>query len=149
MLNPKGVVMKSNLIFVAMFFWMLIHHCLSPTVADNINSWDRAVLVEALVARLVIDFTMLLNSVINERDFKNSTAYPFSCMILQLCKNTGVSLWKCDILFSPTRIVDIGLITDEANVAAPWHGPELILQPLSENLADTVELDQRDDPPNS
>lgn len=35
---------------------------------------------------------------------------------------------------------------DEANVATLQRGPRVELKPLSENSADTVELDQGDDP---
>lgn len=45
--------------------------------------------------------------------------------------------------------MDIGLIRDEANVAKPRRGPRVELHPLSENLADTIELEQGADPANS
>lgn len=48
----------------------------------------------------------------------------------------------CDALHTPTGTVDIGLIRDEANVAALRRRPRVELQPLSEKLADTVELAQ-------
>ncbi len=60
------------------------------TNADNILTWDREVLVAALVAGLEIDFEKLLLTVIYKRAF-----------------NTF-----------PTGKVGIGLIRDEANVAA-------------------------------
>lgn len=63
-------------------------------------------------------------------------------MIFQLRRDAGVPLWHCDVLRTPTGIVDIGLIRDEANVVAPQRGPRVHLKPLSENLMDTVELVQ-------
>lgn len=41
--------------------------------------------------------------------------------------------------------MDIGLIKDKAIVAAPRRRPRVYLQPLSDNLEDTVELAQRAD----
>ena len=35
-LEPNGAIKKSNLTFTAMFLWLIVCHCLSPTVADNI-----------------------------------------------------------------------------------------------------------------
>ena len=67
-------------------------------------------------------------------------------MIFQLYRDVGVPLWHCDVLLTPIGIVDIGLIKDETNVAAPRRGPRVDLQPLSENLADTVEQAQGADP---
>lgn len=75
-------------------------------------------MVAVLVAGLEIDFTSLLIFVIHMRDFKTSTTYPFAYMIFQLCGDAGVPLWQYDVLLTPTSIVDIGLIKDEANVAA-------------------------------
>ena len=48
-LDTKGLIKNTNLTFAAMFFWLLVHHRLSPTAADNILTWDRTVLVAALV----------------------------------------------------------------------------------------------------
>ena len=100
-----------------MFFWMLLRHRLSHTAADNILTLDKAALVAILVAGLDIDFTRLLISVKNKRDFKTSTTYPFTCLILQLYRDAGVLIWHCDALCTLTGAVDIGLIRHEANVA--------------------------------
>ena len=37
----KGAIKKANLTFTTKFLWLLVHHCLSPTAADNIITWDR------------------------------------------------------------------------------------------------------------
>lgn len=42
--------------------------------------------------------------------------------------------------------MNIGHIRDETNVAAPYRGPRIEVPPLSENLEDMVDLDQRDYP---
>ena len=41
--EPKGAIKKANLTFTAKFLWLIVRHCLSPTAADNIVTWDRAV----------------------------------------------------------------------------------------------------------
>lgn len=48
-------------------------------------------------------------------------------------------IWHIDFLCTPTVTVDIGLIRDEANKEAQNSGPGVEVQPLSENLAYTVE----------
>ena len=52
---------------------MIIRHCLSPTDADNIVTWDREVLMEAMIAEFEVDFVWLLQAVMHERDFKVTT----------------------------------------------------------------------------
>ena len=56
--KPKGAIKKANLTFVAKFLWLLVHHYLSPTAADNIVTWDRAV----LIAGFEVDFAWLLQA---------------------------------------------------------------------------------------
>ena len=68
--KPKGAIKKANLTFTAMFLWFIFHHCLSPTAADNIVTWDRAVLMVAMIAGFEVDFTWLLQEVMHERVLK-------------------------------------------------------------------------------
>lgn len=56
-LDPRGLFKKANLIFVVKFIWLLFRHYLSPTAADNILTWDKAVLVVTMVAGFVICFS--------------------------------------------------------------------------------------------
>ena len=70
--KPKGAIKKANLTFTMKFLWFIVRHYLSPTSADNIITWDRAVLMAAMIA------------VMHERDFKVTTTYPFRCMIFSL-----------------------------------------------------------------
>ena len=91
MLDPRGLIKKANLTFTSKFFWLLFRHRLYPAGENNIITWDRAVLVAALVAG-GIDFARLLISVIHERDFKTSTTYLFACMIFHLCRDAGVTI---------------------------------------------------------
>ena len=54
--EPKGAIKKANLTFIAKFLWLLVRHCLSPTAADNIVTWDRAVLMAAMIAEFEVEF---------------------------------------------------------------------------------------------
>ena len=117
---------------------MLVRHCLSPTAADNIVTWDRAVLMAAMIAGFEVDFAWLLQAVMHERAFKVTTTYPFPCMIFALCRSAGVPIWHVDQLKTPQGTVDVGLIRDEANELAPCRGSRQELPPLADDLADTV-----------
>uniref|UniRef100_M1DSJ2 Putative plant transposon protein domain-containing protein n=1 Tax=Solanum tuberosum TaxID=4113 RepID=M1DSJ2_SOLTU len=57
---PRLGIRKATLTLAAKFFWLLVRNKLSPTMADNIVTWDRAVMVAALVADLDINFPRLL-----------------------------------------------------------------------------------------
>ena len=117
--EPKGAIKKANFLFVAKFLWLLVRHCLSPTAADNIVTWDRAMLIAAMRAGFKVDFAWLLQAVMHERAFKITTTYPFPCMIFTLCRTAGVPIWHIDKLKTLQGTVDVGLIRDEANELAP------------------------------
>uniref|UniRef100_M1DVI5 Integrase core domain containing protein n=1 Tax=Solanum tuberosum TaxID=4113 RepID=M1DVI5_SOLTU len=74
---PRLGIRKATLNFVAKFFWLLVRNRVSPTKADNQVTWDRAVMVAALVAGVEIDFARMLLAEIHERAFRTSTTYPF------------------------------------------------------------------------
>ena len=136
--EPKGAIKKANLTFTAKFLWLLVRHCLSPTAADNIVTWDREVLMAVMIVGFEVDFAWLLQAVMHERAFKVTTTYPFPCMIFSLCRSASVPIWHVDQLKTPKGIVDIGLIRDEANELSPRRGPCPELPPLADDLADTV-----------
>ena len=92
MTEPKGAIKKANLTFTANFLWLIVRHCLSPTVADNIVTWDRAVLMVVMIAGFEVDFVWLLQAVMHERAFKVTTTYPFPCMIFSLCRSACVPI---------------------------------------------------------
>ena len=79
--KSKGAIKKANLTFTAMFLWLIVYHCLSPTADDNIVTWYRSVLMAAMIARFEVDFTSLPQAVMHKRAFKFTTTYPFACMI--------------------------------------------------------------------
>uniref|UniRef100_M1DZ10 Integrase core domain containing protein n=1 Tax=Solanum tuberosum TaxID=4113 RepID=M1DZ10_SOLTU len=143
---PRLGIRKATLNFVAKFFWLLVRNRLSPTKANNQVTWDRAVMVVALVAGVEIDFARMLLAEIHERAFRISTTYPFPCLIFHLCRDSGVPIWHCDKLVHSTGALDIGLIRDEANMAAPRREPHIEVPPLGTDLADTVGQAQGDDP---
>ena len=95
---------------MAKFFLLLVRNRVSPIKDDNQLTWDRAVMVATLVARVEIDFARMLLAEIYERAFKTSTIYPFPCLIFQLCRDSRVPIWHCDRLIHPTGALDIGLI---------------------------------------
>ncbi|KAG5594814.1 hypothetical protein H5410_036046 [Solanum commersonii] len=132
---PRLGIRKATLTFVAKFFWLLVRNRVSPTKADNQVTWDRAVMVAALVARVEIDFARMLLAEIHERAFRTSTTYSFPCLIFHLSRDSGVPIWHCDKLVHPTGALDIGLIRDEANVAAPRREPQVEVPPLGADLA--------------
>ena len=77
MAEPKGAITKAKLTFTAKFLWLIVRHCLSATAADNIITWDRAVLKAAMIVGFEVDFVWLLQAVMHERDFKVTTTYSF------------------------------------------------------------------------
>ncbi|TMX04570.1 hypothetical protein EJD97_007517 [Solanum chilense] len=136
--EPKGAIKNTNMNFMVKFLWLIVRHCLSPTTADNIVTWDRAVLMEAMIAGFEMDFSLLVQAVMHERDFKVTTTYPFSCMIFSLCRSVGVPIWHIDLLKTPLGTIYIALIRDDANELAPRRGPRQEFPPLCDNLANTV-----------
>ena len=130
MTKPKGAIKKAKLIFTAKFLWLIVRHCLSPTAADNIVTWDRAVVMAAMIAEFEVDFAWLLQAVQHKRAFKVTTTYPFPCMNFSLCRSAGVPIWHVHQLKTQLGTVDIGFIRDEANELAPRRGPHPELPPL-------------------
>lgn len=139
--SPR-VDQKVTLDFVVKFFLLLVQHCIHPKNVGNVLTWDRAVFVEAMVEGLEIDYARVVITMIHERGFKTSTTYPIACLIFQLSRESGVIICYYDTLRSPMGTVDIGITKDEANIETPQRGSRIEMPPLSENLADTVELAQ-------
>lgn len=92
-----------------------------------------------MVAGFEVDFSRLLVAVIHERGFEASTTYPFPYMNFELYRAAGGTICHINVLRTSTGIVDIDLIKDEANEAAPNTGPRVGVQPLGENLSNMVE----------
>uniref|UniRef100_M1DIM6 Integrase core domain containing protein n=1 Tax=Solanum tuberosum TaxID=4113 RepID=M1DIM6_SOLTU len=118
-------IWKTTLNLVAKFFGLLVRNRVSPTKADNALTWDRAVMVAALVAGFDIDFVCMLLAEIHERTFRSTTTLPFSCMNFQLCRDGGVSIWHYDKFVQAIGTFNICLIRDGANVGAPRCGPQI------------------------
>ena len=64
--EPKGSIKKANLTFTAKFLWFIVRHCLSPTVADNIVTWDRAILMAVMIGGFEVDFAWLVQAIMHE-----------------------------------------------------------------------------------
>ena len=75
--EPKRAINKANLTFTAKFLWLIVRHCLSPTAADNIVTWDRAVLMAMMIAGFDVDFACIPQVAMHEKTFKVTTTYPF------------------------------------------------------------------------
>ena len=95
--EPKGDIKKDNLTFMAMFLWLIVRHCLSPTDVDNIVKWDRLVMIVAMIVGLEVDFAWLLQAVMHERAFNVTTTYPFPCVIFSLSRSAGVPIWHVEL----------------------------------------------------
>ena len=96
-----------------------------------------------------MDFAWLLQAVMHERSFKDTTSYTFPCMVFALCRLAGVPVWHIDVLKTPSSTVDIGLIRDEANELAPRRGPHSEVLLLGDNLEAMVEQAQTANPATS
>ena len=75
--EQKGAINKANLTFMSNFLWFIVLLCHSPTAADNIVTWDCAVLMVEMIYGFDVDFAWLLNVVMHERAFNVTTTYPF------------------------------------------------------------------------
>ncbi|KAG5579575.1 hypothetical protein H5410_050202 [Solanum commersonii] len=126
---PRLGIRKATLTFVAKFFWLLVRNRVSPTKVDNQVTWDRAVMVAALVAGVEIDFARMLLAEIHERAFRTSTTYPFPCLIFQLCRDSGVPIWHSTSRREPqvevpplgTDLEDTGGQAQGNDFSAPDH----------------------------
>uniref|UniRef100_M1DZJ6 Integrase core domain containing protein n=1 Tax=Solanum tuberosum TaxID=4113 RepID=M1DZJ6_SOLTU len=127
-------IIKASLIFAAKFFWLVVRTRLSRTQADNVVTWDRAVMIATLMEGLEINFSRILIIEINERSFKTTTTLPFPCLIFHHCREASVPIWHCDRLLEVTKIVDIGFIRDVTNIAASRREPQVDVPPLGTDV---------------
>ena len=146
MVEPKGSIKNANLTFTTKVLWLLVWHYLSPTAADNLVNWDRAVLMAAMISGFNVYFWCLLQAVMHERDFKDTTTYPLWWMFFSLCRLEGVGVWHVDVLKNPPDIVDIGLIRDETNELANQRRPRPNVYRLWKNIVATLEQSQAANP---
>ena len=65
-----------------------------------------------MITGFEVDFAWLLQAVMHQRAFKDTTTYCFPCMVFALCRLAGVPVWYIDVLKTPPGTVDIGLIWD-------------------------------------
>ena len=77
-------IKKTNLTFIAKFLWLIVRQWLSHTAADNIVTRDRSIMMAAMIAGFEVDFSSLIQAVMQEMDLKFTTTYPFQFMIFSL-----------------------------------------------------------------
>uniref|UniRef100_M1DGV9 Putative plant transposon protein domain-containing protein n=1 Tax=Solanum tuberosum TaxID=4113 RepID=M1DGV9_SOLTU len=130
-------IKKVTLNFAAKFWWSIIRAKLSPTMVDSIMTWDRVVMLAYLMAGHEIDFSQSLIAEIHERAFQEETTLPFTCLKIFLCRKATVPVWGCDRLIEMTKMVDVGIIRDDAKPAAPWRDIHFNLPHMNEDLAST------------
>ena len=58
--EQKGAIKKANLNFTTKFLWLIVCHFLSPTATDNIVTWERAVLMAAMIDGFEVGFAWIL-----------------------------------------------------------------------------------------
>lgn len=63
--------------YATKFCWSIIHTKLSPHKRTYFFTWDSAVMLTILIARLEIDFSKILIAEIHETDFRKTTTVPF------------------------------------------------------------------------
>ena len=93
---------------------MFVRKRVSPTKAENVLTWDRVVMVAALVAGLEIDFARILIVEIHKRPFKATTTLSFQCLIFNLFMDASVLVWYYDRFLEETKTMDISLIQKDA-----------------------------------
>uniref|UniRef100_M1DYN2 Integrase core domain containing protein n=1 Tax=Solanum tuberosum TaxID=4113 RepID=M1DYN2_SOLTU len=70
-------IRKETLSFAVKFFWLAVRTRLSHTQADNVVTWERAVMISALMAGLELNFSRILIGKIHDRAFQTTTTLPF------------------------------------------------------------------------
>lgn len=64
---------------------------------------------------------------------------PFPCLIFHICREAIVLVWHCDQLIQVTKIVDVGMIKDDANPTAPRKGIQIDLPSWGDDIVVDVE----------
>ncbi|WMV18421.1 hypothetical protein MTR67_011806 [Solanum verrucosum] len=128
--NMELPIIKATLSFGDKLWWSIVRTRLSLTQADNVVTWDRAVMCATLLVGLEVDFAWIILAEIHERAFRKTTTIPLPCLIFYLCREVTVPIWHCDKLVEVTKTVDVGLIQDDINPAAPHRSTPVIVAPL-------------------
>jgi len=96
-------------------------------------------MLEAIMGRLVLDFSHFLIVDIHRRAFKTTTVIPFPCLIFQLYRDGIVPICHCDRLTEAIKSVDFNLIKYYANPTTPRKGPYVDLPSFCADLARDME----------
>uniref|UniRef100_M1DWS1 Integrase core domain containing protein n=1 Tax=Solanum tuberosum TaxID=4113 RepID=M1DWS1_SOLTU len=98
---------------------------------------------EEIIREFYASYTTTLKGSIDKRA-KPAAQPPLTATLL--CNDVRVPFWHCDSLLKATKTLDISLILDEANVAAPCREPQVEVPPLGADLVEDVELMQGEEP---
>ena len=63
--GSKGATRKVILTFMAMFLWLIVRKCLSPTAANNKDKWDRTFFMAAMIVGFEVYFSWHLKEVMH------------------------------------------------------------------------------------
>lgn len=72
-IEGKGEIKKAAQHFAAKFWWTLDLFILSPTISENVLTWDRFALVVSFFVRYEINFAALIRLEIYGLDFDETT----------------------------------------------------------------------------
>ncbi|PHT35754.1 hypothetical protein CQW23_23454 [Capsicum baccatum] len=88
--NPNERIYKSYLTEEAKFWWGVMRIWMMPTDGDNILDEDRAILVAIMEKKLPLNFKKIIADEIKIRMSRTKATYPFSYLIIKLCRAANV-----------------------------------------------------------
>ncbi|KAG5615659.1 hypothetical protein H5410_015483 [Solanum commersonii] len=94
-------------------------------MAASRNGSQRLGIRKATLNFVAKFFWLLVRNRVSPTKADNQVTWDRAVMVSAL--GLGVPIWHCDMLVHPTGALDIGLIRDEANVAAPRREPQIEL----------------------
>ena len=86
-MESKGAIRKDNLTFTSKFLWLISLKFLYPIAADKIVTWERTVMILAMIAGFEVNFAWLLQAVMHKRAFKVTSTYLFQCIAFSSCSS--------------------------------------------------------------
>lgn len=102
-------------------------------------TWDRFVILAAIMADLGIDFSRIFIAEIHETPFKATTMLRFPYLNFNLCREASVPIWHYDKSTEETKTLDVIHIKYDANHVASHKGPQVDLPSLGVDLAADME----------
>ena len=112
--TPSMGIRKTAFSFAVKLLSLLVWYRLSSTQANNMVTWDWAMILATILAGLEIDFARILIVEIHKRPFKATTTLSFQCLIFNLFMDASVLVWYYDRFLEETKTMDISLIQKDA-----------------------------------